>query len=346
MPHRTPPETRHFSSYRRHCRLASLLLVIVGIYLLLTACSRDETAHPIDMSVREKVAILPETEQVLTYAYLPQFSHTVSFQRHHLLIRYLEAQTGLRIRQVFPDTFDEHMRNVGQGSIDISFSNPLIYVRMAQAYCTQAFARVIEENGRERFRGEIIVRADNPAVQHLADTRGKRWIAVDPASAGGYLYPMGHFLANGILPSDFSEIAFAPGPGGKQEKVILAVYAGQYDIGSVREGALDVVADKVDRDKIRVLARTQWYPGWVYAARADLDPDVVASVAKALTALDTGNPDHLRILNNAHMTGIIPSTDQDFDTVRELWHRVGTLQHRCAAPGAQNLPAVPGNQDR
>ena len=142
MSHCTPPEIRKAASYRRHRRLASLLLVLVGICLLSTACSRDETAHPIDMSVREKVAVLPETEQVITYAYLPQFSHTVSFQRHHLLIRYLEAQTGLRIRQVFPDTFDEHMRNVGQGSIDISFSNPLIYVRMAQAYCTRAFARV------------------------------------------------------------------------------------------------------------------------------------------------------------------------------------------------------------
>ena len=345
MSHRAPPEKRKFALVRRRRLRRASLLVFVGLFLLPTACSRDETAYPIDMSVREEVAMAPEAEQVLTYAYLPQFSHTVSFQRHHLLIRHLEAQTGLRIRQVFPDTFDEHMRNVGQGSIDISFSNPLIYVRMAQAHCSRAFARVIEENGHERFRGEIIARSDNPAVQSLADSRGKRWIAVDPSSAGGYLYPLGHFLANGIQPSDFSEIAFAPGPGGKQEKVILAVYAGQYDIGSVREGALEVVADKVDRSKIRVLARTQWYPGWVYAARADLDPMIIASLAKALTALDARNPDHLRILKNAHMTGIIPSTDQEFDTVRELWQRVGTVPHRCAAPDAPNPTAAPGDQD-
>jgi len=306
-----------------------LLLVLAGSGLL-SACSRDETAVPIDLTVREEVAILPEAEQVLTYAYLPQFSHTVSFQRHHLLIRYLEDQTGLRIRQVFPDTFDEHMRMVGQGSIDISFSNPLIYVRMADAYCTQAFARVIEENGKERFRGEIIARSDNPAVQTLADCRGKRWIAVDPSSAGGYLYPLGHFLANGILPADFSEIAFAPGPGGKQEKVVLSVFAGQYDIGSVREGALDVVADKVDRSKIRVLARTQWYPGWVYSARAGLDPAKVAAVARALIALDNTKPDAHRILSYAHMTGIIASSDREFDAVRDLWRRVADLEHRCS----------------
>jgi len=346
MPYRFRRNIRPYQRWRASLLSGTLQFICVGLILASTACSRDETARPIDMAVREDVAVLPEAEQVLTYAYLPQFSHTVSFQRHHLMIRYLEAQTGLRIRQVFPDTFDEHMRMVGQGSIDISFSNPLIYVRMAEAYCTRAFARGVEVNGRERFRGEIIARSDNPAVQHLADSRGKRWIAVDPASAGGYLYPLGHFLANGIRPSDFSEIAFAPGPGGKQEKVILAVYAGQYDIGSVREGALDVVADKVDLGKIRVLARTQWYPGWVYAARTDLDPATIASVAAAMTALDVDNPEHRRILENAHMTAITPATDRDFDTVRELWHRVGTVQHRCAAPVVLNPAAVTSPQER
>jgi phosphonate transport system substrate-binding protein len=323
-----------------------LLVLLAAAGVLFAGCSRDETAMPIDLSVREEVAVIPEADQVITYAYLPQFSHTVSFQRHHLLIRYLETQTGLRIRQVFPDTFDEHMRMVGQGNIDISFSNPLIYVRMAEMYCTRAFARVIEENGRERFRGEIIARADNPAIRSLADCRGKRWIAVDPASAGGFLYPLGHFLANGLTPSDFSEIAFAPGPGGKQEKVVLAVYAGQYDIGSVREGALDVVADKVDLSKIRVLARSQWHPGWVYAARAGLDPAKVQAVVQAMTALDRENPDHRRILENAHITGIIAAHDREFDSVRELWSRVGPMQHRCAARSVQADPTLRGPESR
>ena len=100
---------------RRCRRPGTALLVLLGLLMLPLACSRDENAIPIDFSVREEVAVSPEAEQVLTYAYLPQFSHTVSFQRHHLLIRYLEKETGLRIRQVFPDTFDEHMRMVGQG---------------------------------------------------------------------------------------------------------------------------------------------------------------------------------------------------------------------------------------
>ena len=38
----------------------------------------------------------------------------------------------MNIKQVFPDTFDEHMRMVGQGKIDISFSNPFVYVGLAE----------------------------------------------------------------------------------------------------------------------------------------------------------------------------------------------------------------------
>ena len=138
-------------------------------------------------------------------------------------MEYLARTTGLTIRQVFPDTFDEHMNMVGRGLIDITFSNPFIYVKIAERYGARAFARVVEAKGKENFRGEIICRADNPHIKTLADLKGKRLIAVDPTSAGGYLYPWGLILENGLRKEDFAEITFAPGPGGKQEKVVMAV---------------------------------------------------------------------------------------------------------------------------
>ena len=85
------------------------------------------------------------------------------------------------------------MRMVGLGKIDISFSNPLVYVLMAEKGCARAFAQAIEQNGRTTFRGQIICRTDNRDIQTVADCSGKRWIAVDPGSAGGFLYPMGFF---------------------------------------------------------------------------------------------------------------------------------------------------------
>ena len=65
--------------------------------------------------------------------------------------------TGLTVRQVFPDTFDEHVNMVGRGEIDISFSNPFVYVKIADRYGARAFARVVETAGQVAHAHRLIV---------------------------------------------------------------------------------------------------------------------------------------------------------------------------------------------
>jgi phosphonate transport system substrate-binding protein len=302
-----------------------LLMAPLMVLALLCGCGREEPVHRVDLDKRQ-TADLAEEEDALTYAYLPQYSHTVSYKRHRLLVEYLRGETGLNIKQIFPGTFDDHVAMVGQGRIDISYSNPFIYVRMARLHGARALARAVEVYGKENFRGQIICRADNRQIRTLADCRGKRWIAVDPGSAGGYLYPLGHFIENGIRKEDFAAIDFAPGPGAKQENVVLAVYAGKYDIGSIREGTLNVVADKIDISEIRVIASTRWYPGWVFAVGKSLEDEDASRIKQALCGLDSNDPRHEEILDAADIVGIIPADDKDFDGVRELSSGLGMNQ--------------------
>jgi phosphonate transport system substrate-binding protein len=292
-------------------------LILLLACLVVATCGDEEPAKKIDLSTRQEVTVY-RPENAITYAYLPQYTHTVSYQRHHLVIDYLSHATGLTIRQVFPDTFDEHMHMVGRGLIDLTFSNPFIYVKIADRYGARAFARVVEAGGQENFRGQIICRADNAHIKTLADLKGKRLIAVDPTSAGGFLYPWSLVLENGLRKEDFAEITFAPGPGGKQEKVVMAVYSGKYDVGMIREGTLKILANKIDLKQIRILAYSRWYPGWVYAARRGLDPAVVAKIKRALLALNINNPEHKNILQKAGFVRIISAQDKDFNPVRRL----------------------------
>jgi len=294
----------------------------ICLLILLSGCTQEEPVQKVDLTKREEVRI-KEEKNVITYAYLPQYSHRLAYQRHFMLLDFLRKETGLNIKQIFPDTFDEHMKMVGQGKIDISYTNPFNYTKIARRHGAKAFARTIEIYGREKFRGQIICRADNRAIQSIEDCRGKRWIAVDSTSAGGYLYCLGLFMSHGIRKEDFSEVAFAPGPGGKQEKVVLAVYTGKYDVGSIREGTLSVVSDKIDVTKIKILTHTPWYPGWLFAARANLDDDIVESIRRAFIKLDDTRPEHHRILKQAGFTGIISSTDRDYDPVRTLVLQLG-----------------------
>jgi len=294
----------------------------IACLFLSIGCGQDGQAVKVDLNKKEPVN-LKEPSDVITYAYLPQYSHTVSYQRHHLLVEYLRKETSLNIKQIFPDTFEQHMKMVSQNKIDISYSNPFIYVKIAHRYGARAFARIVEAHNQESFRGQIICRADNHHIQTISDCRGKSWIAVDSTSAGGYLYPLGYFAAQGLQKADFSEINFAPGPGGKQEGVVLAVHAGKYDIGTIREGTLDVVADKIDTRGIRVIGETPLYPGWVYAARAGLNAEIVKKIKTAMLKLDYNLKEHRHILETAHFTGLISSNDRDFDPVTELAALVG-----------------------
>jgi phosphonate transport system substrate-binding protein len=299
-----------------HARLWAMLFVCLALSALLDACSRDEPVTYVDLSKREEI-VIQAPAKALTYAYLPQYSHTVSYERHKLLVEYLQQATGMPIRQIFPGTFEEHVQMVERGEIDISFSNPFVYVRLA-GNGSRAFARIIEPSGKPDFYSQIICRKDNKALKTLEDCRGKRWIAVDPASAGGYLFALGLFYDHGIRKEDFAEVAFAPGPGGAQEKVVLAVYAGVYDLGSVRDGTLAILKNRIDLDQIRILAESRHYPGWVYSARRGLDAAIVERLAKAMFALDMKRPEDAAILAPAGMRGIISADDAMYDPVREL----------------------------
>lgn len=283
-------------------------------------CTEEEPALQVDLTRRKEITLKQEP-QAITYAYLPQYSHTVSFERHWRLVRYLTESTGLNIRQVFPDTFEEHIKMVERGEIDISFSNPFIYIKLAESGA-RAFARSRETDGKTDFMGQIICRRDNTAIRTIDDCRGKRWIAVDSSSAGGYLFALGHFIDHGIAREDFAEIAFAPGSGGKQEKVVLAVYAGQYDLGSIRTGTLSIVEDRIDPDQIRILAETAPYPGWVYAARQGLDQKIIETIGEAMFRLSTNRKEDARILEAARMYSIIPAKDTDYDPIRKLATRL------------------------
>lgn len=300
--------------------IRKIFLLILMTSLLLFACRQSEEPVKVSLEKRQEITFRPQTPAI-TYAYLPQYSHTESFQRHNQLVEYLSEQIGLPIRQVFPETFDDFISMFGQGKIDISFSNPFIYVKLANRYGARAMARIVEADGRAEFRGQIIARKDNKDIQTLEDCRGKSWVAVDPSSAGGYLFALGHFVVHGFTLNDFKEVIFA---GGRQENVILGVYAGLHDIGSIREGSLGVVQDKVDINQIKVIDSSRWYPGWVYAYSPMLSEEVADRIRAAMLQLDyENNSDHRKILDAAKFIGFVPSDDRDFDQIRELSKDVG-----------------------
>lgn len=239
-------------------------------------------------------------------AILPLYSAITLFDRFDPLMRYLGKRTGYEFKLVIPKDFEDFFRTVQLKKVEYSYSNPYIYIQLADGGHLNAFATTNKAGGGDTFRGIIITHRDSK-INGLDDLRGKRVMIVSFRSAGGFLAQKLHLLENGI--DVFKDLHIIEGK--RQEEVILSVYGKKVDAGFVRESALDVMREEIDLARIRVIAETPYIANWPFAATRRANGALTGLVRKALIELkDPG------VLAAARITGFIPADDHEFDNLR------------------------------
>ncbi len=239
-------------------------------------------------------------------AILPLYSAITLFDRFDPLMRYLSQKTGYEFKLVIPKDFEGFYDLVKRGEVQFSYSNPYIYILLADKGYLSAFANTVIKTSGNIFRGIIITRTDSP-IRTIEDLRGKRVMAVSYKSAGGFLAQKLLLAEKGI--DVFKDLHMSEGK--RQEKVILNVYRKNVDAGFVRETALGVLKEEIDLHKIRIVARTPYIANWPFAATPGTDPKVVEEVKSDLLNLRDE-----RILQAAEIQRFIAASDRDFDGLR------------------------------
>jgi phosphonate transport system substrate-binding protein len=246
-------------------------------------------------------------KDVIKVAILPLYSAITLFERFDPLMRYLSRRTGREFKLVIPKDFEDFFSVIEKGEADFSYSNPYIYIQLANRGRLTAFANTVTEESGDIFRGVIITHRDS-MIRAPADLKGKDVMVVSYRSAGG-------FLAQKVLLSESGIDVFRDlklREGNRQEEVILNVYRKQADAGFVRESALDVLRSEIDMDKIRVVAMTPYIPNWPFAATARTRPELVTLVQQYL--LELADP---QVLAAAKVRGFKPARNEDFDDLRK-----------------------------
>ncbi|ACV67397.1 phosphonate ABC transporter, periplasmic phosphonate-binding protein [Desulfohalobium retbaense DSM 5692] len=223
-------------------------------------------------------------EGAVKLALLPLYSPITLDKMFAPLAEYLTQETGREFRLVIPRDFEEFVSIVSNGEVDFAYQNPYVYLLLGQRGKLQSLVTTISpepETSREEFRGVILVRKDS-AISSLEDLKGKDIMIVSRRSAGGYRFQKILLRQHGI---DIAREARLE-EGKKHEEVVLSVYRGEADAGFVREAALQVAKDIVDTSDLRVLATTEYYPNWPFAAYTETDADLVAKVRSALLAIE------------------------------------------------------------
>lgn len=220
-------------------------------------------------------------------------------QRWQPLIDYLNTKTsGYRFRAEVLGYGALEAAIAGR-KVDFVLTNPGHYVRMTHRHgMSSPLATLVPiESGQalSRFGGVVFARADQTALQHLTDLRGRTVAATSKGSLGGFQAQAMTLLGLGIrIPGD-ARLVETDMP---HDNVVAAVLDGRADAGFVRTGVLEAMSreGKLEARRIRVLdARevpdfpfllsTNLYPEWPFAAMPGVEDDLARQVTAALLAL-------------------------------------------------------------
>ena len=200
---------------------------------------------------------------------------------------------------VIPLDFNEIYPAIEKKQIDFILTNPAYYVQLEHNFGAERIATMKNLKFRKtttHFGGVIFSRKDRNDITDCEDLRGKRFMAVDKHSFGGWIAAWYHFESHGLKPSrDFSSLQF----GGTHDAVVYAVRDGLVDGGTVRSDTLErmaaegkinlktykILEEKSDTEHFPFLLTTALYPEWPMATLQHIDKNLAEQVTIALLQL-------------------------------------------------------------
>ncbi|MFK5892132.1 MAG: PhnD/SsuA/transferrin family substrate-binding protein [Pseudomonadota bacterium] len=194
------------------------------------------------------------------------------------LADYLSSKIPRYQFKIIPLDFKLIDTTVASGGVDFLLVNPGIYVNMEVKY---RVSRIVTLNkvgdGKllNQFAGVAFTLVKRKDINSFNDLIGKRFIAVDKTSLGGYQMVWRELLQLDIEPiKDFSQLDFA----GTHDRVVMAVQRGDYDAGTVRSGILEKMAKegKINLADFKIISgrymdsfpfmhSTRLYPEWPFS---------------------------------------------------------------------------------
>lgn len=236
------------------------------------------------------------------------------------VIAWLEAETGRHFElQTF--AHEELFNATADGRVEFVLANPLEIAQVRRLHDAEILATVDRNITGTQFGGVIAVRSD-AEIDELDDLRGAEVACVDrELGAGGCNFQLMHLLRHGIDASDLGPITEIP----SQDNIVLALLAGDVEVGFVRTGQLERMIDEgliAGPDLIRVIDAqesdfpyphtTQLYPEWGFASVATTDAELVERVRELLWSYQPAGDQGTA----ARVAGFVPPLD--YQAIDEL----------------------------
>jgi phosphonate transport system substrate-binding protein len=306
-------------------RLASVLILLVWS---LRAAAADRTGG-----------------EPIRFGSVTYYNPRLMYLKFQPLMDYLGETTGRPWKLVLSYSYDEVVKQLCNGSIDVAYMGPSLYV-LAHDQCGAEPVVRLNTNGSDTYHCMILVRQDSQ-VAELSQLAGKRFAFGPPLSASSYLVPRAMLAAAGLHFSSESGGGCSPqsndaaGPDPtrpgylsssvrccfyeQNERAARAVLLGEADACGIR----DIVAQKYVGRGLKAIAVSEPIPNYPLVVGPKADPAVPEMLRQALLVRPRDDPRVGPVMaswDEELSSGFASCRDEDYQMIRELSKRLSEAQ--------------------
>ena len=246
--------------------------------------------------------------QVLRLAANPNLSAIELLNNFGPFARELEAELGVPVRLVAGRDYEDTLRLLRAGQVDIAGTGAFGYVSAHDSFGARLLVRYVEDDG-DSYHAIIFVRKDS-GITSLPQLRGKRFAFTDVKSTSGYLLPVLELARQGVQLADLGKVEHVK----KQPNAAIAVYNRLSDAGAMADNQL-TEKYSVKIDELRILWSSPPIPHGVWIARPDMSDAELARTSQAILRISR-SPQGRKALAAASVRGFAEARDSDFEAVR------------------------------
>ncbi len=258
-------------------------------------------------------------KEVVKISVQPVYSLHIMSQKYRSLFSYLSSKTGYDVRVVSAMNYDNYPATLEANQVHIGIQNPLAYITLAKTRGAYPLVKMVQPDGTTSYRGVIITRQGS-AIKQIKDLKGKKVAVASREAVGGFLGQALICRQNGIDADKDLHLSLL----GSQDAVLYDVYQGKVEAGFVREDALFLLSDKIDLNRLNIIAYTDYFPTWCVAVFANTTPEVAANIANFLLNLDPMKSEEREILEAIGIAGFAQASDADYDIIRKAMDALNT----------------------
>lgn len=251
---------------------------------------------------------LASAQQVLRVTAIPDESPTELARKAAPLMKYLEAKLGMKVEYTPVTDYAASVEALVNRKVDLAWFGGFTFVQ-ANVRSGGKVVPLVQREEDEKFKS-VFITAD-PAIQTLADLKGKDVSFGSQSSTSGHLMPRSFLLQNGINPEkDFRRVAYS----GAHDATIAAVASGKVQAGALNISVWDkfVTEKKVDTTKVRAFYTTPPYFDYNWSVHADMPAALRQKLADALLSLNRNTSEGKEILDLQRATRFVPTKAENY----------------------------------